>query len=349
MTNTKLLVTGGSGFIGTNLITYCLKHGIDVINVDWNPPLDVSHKPHWINCDILDQDALQKVFSDYQPTHVVHLAARADTDEQQDMAAYLQNTEGTRHVLECVKNTPSIERLIVTSTQFVCQPGYYPQHDEDYNPVNLYGMTKILTEQFTRHASLSCSWTIIRPTTIWGPWSLRYRDVFFKTLKSGLYFHPSKENVIRSYGYVNNVVFQIMQILTLEEEKVNGKVFYVGDEPFELKEWVNTVSQVLTGKKVNIIPTGLVKTMASIGDILTAFKIRFPITSGRFRSMTSSYVTPMDDTINVLGKAPYSIQQGVEETINWYKTISAQVSKPEPDIPRKRYFYTAPTYQMQQA
>ncbi len=342
----KLLVTGGSGFIGTNLISYCVNHDIEVVNLDWNPPLNRLHSTHWIECDILDAELLQKAFTAIQPTHVVHLAARADTEEDEDMAAYLQNTEGTRNVLHCIKNTSSIERVIMTSTQFVCKAGYNPQHDEDYNPVNLYGVTKILTEQFTRQAGLDCVWTIIRPTTIWGPWSLRYRDVLFKTLKSGVYFHPSQQNVIRSYGYVNNVVYQIMRILTIDPAKVHGKVFYVGDEPFNLKEWVNAVSMELVGKKVNTIPTALVRLIAGVGDVLTSFKIRFPITSGRFKSMTHNYVTPMTDTIGILGESPFSVGDGVKQTIEWYNTVSADIKKPMPDIPRKRYSYQMQAYQV---
>lgn len=73
-----------------------------------------------------------------------------------------------RHELDVIKATPSVERVIITSSQFVCGPGYIPKHDEDFAPVTVYGQSKVLTEQLTRQAGLRCVWTIVRPTNIWG-------------------------------------------------------------------------------------------------------------------------------------------------------------------------------------
>ena len=321
----RLLVTGGSGFIGTNLMGFYIAKGIELINLDWNPPLDDRQRKWWRECDIMNEGAVRKWFTEFKPTHVVHLAARADTDEKQDIGAYAQNHEGTRLFLNVVKGTPSVERLIVTSTQFVCEAGYQPKDDLDFKPFTLYGETKRLTEMATREAGLSCAWTIIRPTTVWGPWSLRYRDVMFKVMNKGLYFHPTKARVIRSYGYVGNVIWQIDRMLSAPREQVDEKVFYVGDEPLDLKVWVDAISRELTGRPVRFIPSWLIKCVALVGDGLKVIHIPFPITSGRFRSMTSDYITPMDRTISAFGAAPYSMEEGVRSIIAWYRNGSERI------------------------
>lgn len=321
----KILITGASGFIGTNLVNDCLEKGISFLNIDWNPPLDARHLPFWRECDIMDKTALQEIFSSYQPTAVIHLAARTDTDIYDlngDLSEYAQNTEGTKNVLECINSTPSIKQAIITSTMFVCEAGYLPKHDQDYQPFTLYGVSKVITERYTREANLDCTWTIIRPQTIWGPWSLRYRDVMFKVMRKGLYFHPSKKNVYRAYGYVKNVVWQIQQILNSPAEKVHQQVFYVGDKAVNLLEWVQCVSYELTGKSARIIPTACVKSLALTGDILKKIKISFPITSTRFNSMTEDYLTPIDKTYNSLGQPPYNMKAGVQEIVKWYYTES---------------------------
>ncbi|MCC7502582.1 MAG: NAD(P)-dependent oxidoreductase [Flavobacteriales bacterium] len=321
----RLLITGGSGFIGTNLVEFYSRKGVTLLNLDWNPPLDTAQKPTWQECDIMGQASVRQHFEEFKPTHVVHLAARADTDEPHDINAYIQNHEGTRRLLEVVKATPTVESIVVTSTQFVCEAGYQPKHDLDFKPFTLYGETKRLTEMATREAGLTCAWTIIRPTTIWGPWSLRYRDVMFKVMRKGLYFHPSKQQVIRSYGYVGNVVWQIDRMLSAPREKVDGRVFYVGDRPFDLKTWVDAISRELVHHPVRFIPTWLIRTVAFGGDILKAVRIPFPITTGRFRSMTSDYITPMDATIQAFGEAPYSVEAGVKEMVRWYDNGSDRI------------------------
>lgn len=104
----KVLITGGSGFIGTNLVEYYLEKDIAFLNIDWNPPLNPAHTAHWHECDIMDKAALQEIFSSYKPTVVIHLAARTDTDIYEldgDLSEYVQNTEGTINVLNCIKNT----------------------------------------------------------------------------------------------------------------------------------------------------------------------------------------------------------------------------------------------------
>lgn len=324
----KILITGGSGFIGTNLVESCLSQGISFVNVDWNPPLNPAHNPYWKECDILDRAKLQEIFSSYQPTAVVHLAARTDTeiyDLEGDLKEYIQNTEGTQNVLECIKQTPSVERALITSTMFVCEPGYMPKHDQDYKPFTLYGKSKMLSEHYTRNAGLDCIWTIIRPQTIWGPWCVRYRDVMFKVMRKGLYFHPNKKDVCRSYGYIKNMIWQIEQILSAPKEIVHQQVYYVGDEPLNLLEWVQCISKELTGKPARIIPTPLIKGIALTGDVLKKFRVSFPITSTRFNSMTQDYLTPIDKTVQTFGKAPYSMEMGVQEIVNWYYSESDKI------------------------
>lgn len=328
----KVLITGGSGFIGTNLIQSYLDQGVDVINLDWNPPLDKEHTPYWREVNLMDAAGLTEVFGAYQPTHVVHLAARTDTDIYEldgDLNEYIQNTQGTQHVLDAIRATPSVQRAIITSSMFVCEAGYLPRHDRDYRPFTLYGVSKKLTEDYTRAADLSCCWTIIRPQTIWGPWSLRYRDVMFKVMSQGLYFHPSKRNVRRAYGYVGNVVWQIQQILQAPEATVHEQVFYVGDLPIDLRAWVEQISLELTGKPVRLLPTALVRGIALTGDLLKRANVRFPLTSTRFNSMTQDYLAPIEKTYEVFGTPPYTTEAGVKEMIAWHKTDAAHVPQPE--------------------
>lgn len=313
----KILITGGSGFIGTNLISM-LKDSCEILNIDIKPPIDKSQNVFWTNCDILEEDKLIEQFTRFQPNMVVHLAARADVDGK-TLDDYKTNIDGTENLLEAVKNTSSVERVIITSTQFVNQYHGVPKHDEDFNPHTVYGESKVITEQLTRKANLSCCWTIIRPTNVWGPWHWRYPFEFWKVIANGRYLHPKNQNVVRSYGYIGNVCWQIKRILEVEQNLVNKQVIYVGDYPIDILDWVNEFSKQQIGKNVRQVDKRLLKLIALFGDALENFNIKFPLTSSRLKSMTTSNETPMQKTYDILGFPPYDLKMGVSLTIDWLK------------------------------
>lgn len=318
----KVLVTGGSGFIGTNVVEALSRKGNTILNYSLHAPLNSEQIQYWRAGDILDSVATTTVFQEFQPEKVLHLAARAECDENATVqTGYRVNTEGTRNVLDAIRATPSVERTIIMSTQFVCAPGRLPKNDTDYFPETVYGQSKVITEQLTREANLQSCWSIVRPTNIWGPWHMRYRREFWRVLQRGLYVHPGRKPVIRSYGYVGNVVSQIEKIFEAPREAVHGKTFYLGDRPVNLFDWVNGFARALTGREVRVVPRPLMRGLALLGDIPTALTGKpFLINSSRLRSMTTSYETPMEPTFALLGENPYTLEDGITKTVEWLRT-----------------------------
>jgi nucleoside-diphosphate-sugar epimerase len=318
----KVLVTGGSGFIGTNAVEAFSREDNTILNYSLHPPLDPAQRQYWRQGDILDEKETTVVFQDFEPDYVLHLAARADCDERTTVeAGYRVNTEGTRNVLAAIRATPSLQRTIITSSQFVCAPGRLPQSDTDYFPETVYGQSKVITEQLVREANLVNCWTIIRPTNVWGPWHLRYRREVWRVLGRGLYLHPGRQPVIRSYAYVKNVVAQIQKIFEAPRDFVRGQTIYLGDPPADIFNWVNGFSCALTGNGVRVIPRPFMRFFALLGDIPTYMTGKpFLINSSRFRSMTTDYLTPMDKTFELLGKNPYSQEDGIRETVEWLRS-----------------------------
>jgi nucleoside-diphosphate-sugar epimerase len=317
----KILLTGASGFIGTNAVEMFTAGGDTVLNLDLHPPLNPAQQVFWRQTDILDAPALAAAFAEFAPAAVIHMAARADCDENTTVEeGYRVNTDGTRNVLAAIKATPSIQRVIVTSSQFVCGPGYPPKHDEDFHPVTVYGQSKVITEQLTRAAALPCVWAIVRPTNIWGPWHERYQREFWRVVAKGWYVHPGGAPVVRCYGYVGNVLRQMRRILDEPAAHVNGQVFYLGDPPGDIARWANAFSLALRGRKVRKVPRPVLAAAGTLGDAITRITGRqFYLTSSRYRSMTSDYVVNMDKTFLLLGQPPISLEQGVAETVAWLR------------------------------
>ncbi|MFM8682581.1 MAG: NAD-dependent epimerase/dehydratase family protein [Chthoniobacterales bacterium] len=217
-----------------------------------------------------------------------------------------------------VQATPSVRRMLMCSSQFVCGPGRLPLHDEDYFPATVYGQSKVVTEQETRRANLACEWVMVRPTNIWGPWHPRYPQEFWRIARKGLYVHPGVKPVVRCYGYVGNVADQMVALLEQPAEKIDRQTLYVGDPPDDIYHWADAFCRALCRKSARKVPRSILSAAGLAGDVIAALTGKpFYITSSRYRSMVTDYVTPMDNTYALLGPPKISLEQGVRETLAW--------------------------------
>jgi nucleoside-diphosphate-sugar epimerase len=319
----RVIVTGGSGFIGTHLITCLLEQGHQVLNLDKSEPLNRSLSSLHHQVDILDATAVRAAFDSFCPQWLFHLAARTDCDETTTVeGGYAANSAGSINVLAAAAASQGLERVLVTSSQYVCRPGHEPSGDEDYCPHTVYGWSKVETERAVRRASLSCPWVIVRPTNVWGPWHMRYRRQVWRAIRRGFYLHPGGPPIIRSYGYAGNVARQMIGIMMAEAPTVRGRVFYVGDPPRDLREWVNGFSFALRGRPVTVVPRPLLRTVGLMGDVISNLSGReFLIHSSRYRSMVTCEMAPMAATYALLGPSPISFDQAVGETVLWLRTF----------------------------
>lgn len=317
----RILITGGSGFIGTNLVDLLLSRNFtEFINLDKRKPYKRQHVKYWIEANILDTKKLLGIFEEYKPTHVIHLAARTDTvsDKLED---YYDNTEGTKSLIYVIENSVSVLYSIITSTQYVykSKSKMLPESDGHFAPHTVYGVSKKISEDYTRRSRMKSAWTIIRPTNVWGPWHMRYPNELWKIIDKGLYFHPGAEDPIKSYAYVKNVVHQIYGLLMSPVSEVDRAVFYVGDYSMSSKKWLNAFSMELTGKPIRVVPRFLLYFLSWIGTFLNQVGIRSPLSLLRFANMVDNYDTPMKKTIDKFGLSHPNLEENVKETIQWVK------------------------------
>jgi len=317
----RIFLTGGSGFIGTNLVTELLARGDLVRNFDCVPPREAVHMSCWQQGDLLDAEALRVAVAEFTPDAVFHLAARTDCDENTTVEKdYMANTTGTANILEAIKAAPFIKRAVIVSSQYVAGPSRVPETDEDYFPHTVYGQSKVITEKLTRAAGLPCCWTLVRPTNVWGPWHSRYAKEFWRIAAKGAYFHPGGKPVRRCYAYVGNVVWQMLRVLELPEEKVHAQTFYVGDEVADIYGWASGFCEALCGRPAPKVHRSFLRAVALVGDgISTITGKPFYLTTARYRSMTSDYPTPMEKTFEALGKGPFSLEAGIAQTVEWLR------------------------------
>lgn len=312
----KVLITGGSGFIGSNLVERFLLCGHDVINFDMVEPQRKEFLKYWINVDINRFEILKQNIIDYSPDYIVHLAARTDLNGV-NLDDYKTNILGVENMLIIANQLYSLKKIVFTSSMLVCYGGYKPKHQFDYAPTTVYGESKVVSEKIVWANKPNCDWAIIRPTSIWGPWfSVPYKS-FFDMILARRYFHIGDKACVKTYGFIGNAVCQIDKILfsnTLDESK---KIFYLGDDPaINIEEWANEIAGEL-GYKLFRMPFMIVKLLAFFGDILKLINVDFPMNSFRLGNMTTDNIIDLKNTNELISNLPYNRIDGIKITLKW--------------------------------
>ncbi len=156
---TRVLVTGGAGYIGSHVVKLLSKKGIDVIVYDnfstGNRDLRFSTKV--IEGDILDFERLCSAFSDYKPDTIMHFAAKIVVPESVNfpLMYYNNNVVGTLNVLSAMKEC-NINNFIFSSTAAVYGNQNCPVVvTMPLAPINPYGKSKAIVEEILRDCSMA--------------------------------------------------------------------------------------------------------------------------------------------------------------------------------------------------
>ena len=134
----SLIVTGGTGSLGTAIVTEALTRGFESVIGLSNDEYQVVEAKRlipeavWVLCDVRDLTALTDVFKKHEPTHVIHAAALKHVPicEEFPNEAFKTNVMGSRNVLELCFG---IKTLAVSS-------------DKAIKPANTYGTNKMMME-----------------------------------------------------------------------------------------------------------------------------------------------------------------------------------------------------------
>ena len=159
----KLMIFGGSGFVGGNMAHVAQKSGWAVTIADTRP----GPSGEWRSVDITDQSSVESAINSVRPDAVVNVAAIADIDlaEQKKDLAYRVNVDGARFVAECCARKKIPYVFFSSDAVFDGErDGYF--EDDIPSPVNYYGRTKREAEQAVMRACPSVA--VIRISLVLG-------------------------------------------------------------------------------------------------------------------------------------------------------------------------------------
>jgi UDP-glucose 4-epimerase len=150
-----LLVTGGTGYIGSHIVHLLAEKGFDTVVIDnlSNSRRDAipSHIPFY-SLDVADTDGVTSVLREHKIDAVIHMAAFLSVEESvaRPLIYYKNNVEGTRSLLQACLNA-GVKKLIFSSTGVT-----YASSDKKLTeasptlPVSPYGHSKLMAEQLLR-------------------------------------------------------------------------------------------------------------------------------------------------------------------------------------------------------
>jgi len=155
----RIFITGASGLLGSKVAEIALDRGYEVYS-GYNRYKPEHGEP--VKLDLTNSDSIAKAIKDVKPDAIIHSAALTDVDkcEVEKELAYKINVEGTKVIAEMARRGVF---MVYVSTDYVFDGnnGMYKEEDET-NPINYYGYTKLLGERFCR------DFCIARPCVIYG-------------------------------------------------------------------------------------------------------------------------------------------------------------------------------------
>lgn len=104
----RILVTGGSGFIGTNLVELFASRGDEVLNLDIAAPRNSAHHSFWQSGDLLDGAGLRSLVLDFDPEVIFHMGVRTDLDGW-SVDDYGANTVGVENLIAAATDICSLD------------------------------------------------------------------------------------------------------------------------------------------------------------------------------------------------------------------------------------------------
>jgi nucleoside-diphosphate-sugar epimerase len=249
VSGTTVLVTGGTGFTGSNLVRKLVDtedvevHGIARPSSEIDE--DLAEAVTWYRGDVYDAEVVEEAMGGVH--YVFHLAAcfrdpAADDDEYRKV-----HVESTKLLAEAARQQPSFQRFVHTSTIGVHGHVENPPADETapYNPGDLYQETKLEAELWIRdYASQEgLPLSVIRPAAIMGPSDRRLLKLF-KFAKYG--FFPLLDGHNTRYHLIHVEDLTDSMLLAAHHPEALGEVFICG----------------------NAEPTSVVEILTQIGDML---------------------------------------------------------------------------------
>ncbi|MDQ6985844.1 MAG: NAD(P)-dependent oxidoreductase [Candidatus Dojkabacteria bacterium] len=314
----KILITGGSGFLGINLVRHLLDKGykdiriLDLVDFDYE---DVKSKVDFIKGDIRDKDTVEKSMKEIDI--VIHTAAALPLYSKEDI--YSTDIDGTTNLLEAAEKE-KVDRFIhISSTAVYGIPDHHPLVEDDkLIGVGPYGEAKVKAEELCEeYRKKGMNIAIIRPKSFIGPERLGVFALFYDWAKDAKGF-PMIGSGNNRYQLLDVEDLCDAIFLTMTQDiKIINDTFNIGAKEFTtMKEDYQAVLDYAGfSKKIKGMPA---TPIIWILRVLEFFKLS-PLYKWVYETASKDSFVSIDKAINNLGYDPkYSNKDALIRNYKWY-------------------------------
>lgn len=313
--NKNIFITGADGFIGGWLAKKFVEKEANVIILVRDIKKEAAHKLFNLEeritqaqGDLADYSLLERVLNEYSIDSCFHLAAQAlvQIANKSPLSTFESNIKGTWNLLEACRNTKTIERVIIASSDKAYGIQKKLPYTEESPLLGLYpyDASKACADILSRcyFVSYGLPVAVTRNANTYGGGDLNFSRIIPDAIRCVL---QEKEFVIRSdgtperdYMYVEDAVRGYTTLAeNIETKEVKGKAFNFG-----------------TGKPISVISL-----FKKIAQLCGKPDVRPKILGSAKNEIDKQYLA-IGRAREILKWRPrYTIERGLEETINWYR------------------------------
>lgn len=321
----KLLVTGGTGLVGSQVIQRAREAGIPTIALVRSASQAEFLKAQGaevVEADLTEKKTLNDVL--HGVTIVVHTAAKVgdwgSTDEYRKT-----NVAGFEHLLSALQEQCLIKHLIHISSLGVYEARDHYGTDETEPPhtagIDGYTLSKIEAEQLLQQQAVP--YTILRPGFIYGPRDRTVLPRIMERLKSGQFAYLGSPENLMNNTYVEHLVDAVF--LALFNEDALSQIYNITDMTLVSKqEFISTIAKLCDYKvPQKVVPLPIARNLARILEGLWKLlgKKQAPILSQariKFLGLNLDFSTQKAQRdLNYYPEKPF--QQAMTETIDWFR------------------------------